>query len=132
MTELTLGAAARMCGKGKTTLARMIKRGALSATRTEDGGYRIDASELARAVPFRVPGAGNGATGAAPGAVVHHAPSDATGEALIATLRQVLDDMRQQRDEWKDQAAAWRDQAQRLALTDQRRPWWKRLANSAA
>jgi hypothetical protein len=61
MLMLTLGQAARMCGRGKTTLARAIKRGALSAMRNETGGYLIDPAELSRAFPF--PGAAARATG---------------------------------------------------------------------
>lgn len=120
-TTLTLGQASRLTGRGKTTLARMIRRGALSATRTEEGEYRIDAAELHRAVPFPAPGEPASAT-AATGPAVHHATaSGATGD-LVATLREMLADMRQERDHW-------RDQAQRLA-TDrrERRPWWRRIA----
>ena len=45
---MTLGQAARLTGRGKTTLTRAIKAGRLSATRSEDGSYAIDPSELAR------------------------------------------------------------------------------------
>ena len=45
---LTLGQAARIAGKGKTTLTRAIQAGRLSATRRDDGGYLIDPSELSR------------------------------------------------------------------------------------
>lgn len=60
--ELSLSAAARATGRSKSTIGRAIKSGKLSARRDEAGGYRIDASELARAfdwdpqggVPWRV------------------------------------------------------------------------------
>jgi excisionase family DNA binding protein len=45
---LSLGAAAKLTGLGKTTLARSIKAGRLSATRRDDGSYQIDPSELHR------------------------------------------------------------------------------------
>ncbi len=45
---LTLGQAARLTGTSKTTLTRAIKAGRLSASRREDGGYRIDPAELSR------------------------------------------------------------------------------------
>ena len=49
---LTLGQAARATGKAKVTLARAIKSGRLSATRSDDGSYAIDPAELARVYPF--------------------------------------------------------------------------------
>ena len=49
------------------------------------------------------------------------APPDATTDALVSTLREVLADMRQDRDHWRDVAT-------QLALTDQRpRSCWRRL-----
>lgn len=47
--ELSLSAAAKATGRSKSTIGRAIKSGKLSAHRDEAGGYRIDASELARA-----------------------------------------------------------------------------------
>jgi excisionase family DNA binding protein len=143
MATLTLGEAARLTGLGKTTLARAIKAGRLSATRTEAGSYQIDPAELARVYPFPAPTEATGATGAATGPLVHHAtpeatsaPPGATGvlEAQVAGLREIgellrrqLEDVREDRDRWRSQAEA----AQRL-ITSQaggdRRPWWKRLA----
>lgn len=49
--QYTLGQAARLVGRGKTTLARAISQGKLSATRHEDGSYSIDGAELARVYP---------------------------------------------------------------------------------
>lgn len=47
--ELSLSAAAKATGRSKSTIGRAIKSGKLSARRDEAGGYRVDASELARA-----------------------------------------------------------------------------------
>ncbi len=119
---LSLGQAARMCGKPKTTIARAIASGRLSAGRNDIGGYAIDPAELGRVYPFPAPGSTTSATDAAPGVLVRDAPPDATTDALVSTLREVLADMRQDRDHWRDVAT-------RLALTDQRpRSWWRRLA----
>jgi len=138
---LTLGQAARITGKGKTTLVRAIQAGRLSATRREDGGYAIDPSELSRV--YNVTPEGVSATGD----VVHRAtPSDpeletrlALAEAELRSMKDMLVEVRQSRDDWKAQA-------ERLALAapipapaplpapapapapDQRRPWWRRLA----
>jgi hypothetical protein len=77
-TILSLGQAARLTGFGKTTLARAIKAGRLSATRNETGGYSIDAAELARVFPFPAPTE----PGTATAPVVHHATAGDQVEAL--------------------------------------------------
>ena len=93
MAELTLGQAARLCGRGKTTLTRAIRSGRLSASRRDDGGYLINVAELERVFPL--------VTVAATGDVAHHATPDATAaifEAQIAGLREVGDLLRRQLD----------------------------------
>jgi excisionase family DNA binding protein len=44
----TLGEAAKAAGFSKPTLSRAIKNGKISATRLDDGSYKIDAAELER------------------------------------------------------------------------------------
>ena len=63
---------------------RAIKRGALSANRTETGSYLIDPAELERVYPLAAPGEAAGATGAATRSArrPHHATQDATSAAL--------------------------------------------------
>lgn len=51
-TEYTLSGAAKACGKSKPTVFRWIKSGKLSASRAEDGTYRIDAAELQRVLQY--------------------------------------------------------------------------------
>jgi hypothetical protein len=59
---LTLGAAARLAGVSKSTLARAIKAGRMSAaSRRDDGSYELDPAEVTRCFPLRPPGNG-GAT----------------------------------------------------------------------
>ena len=53
--QLSLSAAAREVDRSKSTLSRAIKEGRLSATRCEDGSYRIDPAELYRVFPPLVP-----------------------------------------------------------------------------
>ena len=77
---ITLGEAARLTGLGKTTLARAIKAGRLSATRTEMGSYEIDPAELSRVYPFPAPTEAAGETVAAT-----HATREATNETPSAT-----------------------------------------------
>lgn len=142
MTTFSLGQAAKLTGLGKTTLARAIAAGRLSAERRPDGSYRVDAAELARVYELRIETA---ETVAATGDVVHQAtPARDQGEtpetaarlaaldAEVRLLREMLaradrqaDELRQDRDGWRGQA----ETATRL-LTDQRpaRSWWRRLA----
>lgn len=52
--QLSLSAAAKEVGRSKSTLSRAVNSGRLSATRCEDGSYRIDPSELYRVFPLPV------------------------------------------------------------------------------
>jgi hypothetical protein len=111
MAQVSLGQAAKLAGLGKTTLARAIKSGRLSATRRDDGGYQIDISELERVYPLRAPTDATSAMDTARGTVVHLATGDATGgnltgeiEALRATgalMREQIADLREDRDRWR-------------------------------
>lgn len=132
-TSFSLGQAARAAGVGKTTLARAIRSGRLSATRQEGGGYVIDAAELARVYPLVIP-----ATVTATPDSVHRAtpaatPATVAVDGQVAALREMLaradqyaNELRADRDAWRAQAEA----AQRL-ITDQRpRPsWWRRMTS---
>lgn len=109
-TILSLGQAARLTGLGKTTLARAIKAGRLSATRGETGGYSIDAAELARVFPFPAPTA---ETGTATAPMVHHA----TTEGQVATLREMLAMLKGENTDLRHDRDQWREMAQRLALS---------------
>lgn len=129
---LSLRGAADAAGTSKSTILRAIQRGRLSASRDDDGGWRIDPAELHRVYPPRN-GGGTVRTersgqDAPPPATDATAVLEAQIEALRDVLRradQQLADVREDRDRWRAQA----EHATRL-LTDQRerRPWWKRLA----
>jgi excisionase family DNA binding protein len=126
MAMITLGEAARITGLGKTTLARAIKSGRLSATRADAGSYQIDPAELNRVYPFTAPQEATHATVAATDRMVRQATPADTGATLaeqVAMLRSLLDDMKADRD-------SWRSMAERLSITDQRdrRPWWRKIA----
>jgi len=118
MAVLTLGKAARLAGLGKTTIARAIKAGKLSAERREDGSYAIDTSELIRVYnvyPETLE------TGTGPNCTVqvatsaarpHETASDAEATARLAALeaevrelKELLYEVRYARDYWKEQAA---------------------------
>jgi septal ring factor EnvC (AmiA/AmiB activator) len=48
----TLGQAAQATGKSKMTIQRVIKKGVISANKTESGEWEIDPSELHRVFPI--------------------------------------------------------------------------------
>ncbi|MCX7340276.1 MAG: hypothetical protein NT037_07090 [Hyphomicrobiales bacterium] len=128
MATLSLGQAAKLANVGKTTLARAIKTGRLSADRQVDGSYRIDPAELSRVYELK---AETPATASATGHAVHHATPADTGalQAQIGGLREILrradlaaDELKADRDHWRKQA----ESPQRL-LSDQtprRRGWF--------
>ena len=49
--QITAGQAAKAAGVNTATITRAIKRGRISATKDDDGAWRIDASELLRVYP---------------------------------------------------------------------------------
>lgn len=109
----TLGQAAKAVGKAKGTIKNAIEKGRLSASKDDNGHYRIDPSELHR-VYNALPTAQAKMNGIAP--PVTPLENSTTIKALedkVHLLEQTLNDMRTDRDEW-------RKQAQTLAITDQR------------
>ena len=107
-TALTLGQAARLTGRGKTTLARAIASGRLSATKSDTGTYLIEPAELARCYPLKAIAEPAGATVAATSHLVPRETIDAMRETVTTLLAEIAD--------LKEQRAAWQAQAERLAL----------------
>ncbi len=138
---LTLGAAAKMTGLGKTTLTRAIRAGRLSATRREDGRYEIDPAELNRVYSITTETID---TVVLPRPVVHHATPErdpetlarlAALEAEIRGLRDLLSEVRESRDGLRETvtrllvalpAPPPKPDLEDVAPTQ--RPWWRRLA----
>lgn len=119
--ELSLSAAARATGRSKSTIGRAIKSGKVSAQRDEAGGYRIDASELARAfnwdpsepVPWSATaplGPATEPSGVAPAVV-------AVLETKVAMLEQALD---RERETLAHERETTADLRQRLDRADER------------
>src|SRR3954466_11872187 len=120
MSNLRLSEAAEQVGVSKSTLFRAIRAGRVTATRTDDGLFQIDAAELFRAYP---PERQAAAPTVAPErveerAVVHHAMADRFVEMRIrnAELEAQLEVMREMLSDARKHGDAWREQAQRLAL----------------
>jgi len=94
----TLGSAAKLTGRSKSTLLRAIKSGRMSGVKDEGGNYQIETSELLRVFP----------------ATPHDAPNDAprTGQengvvqaeieglrALAEERQRTIDDLRRRLDQ---------------------------------
>lgn len=125
-TLLSASQAAKEVGKSIPTITRAIKKGKLSATKTEEGGYQIDPAEL-----FRVwPAAKSDATPERDnetGKKLGHATSkntDVTGglEAEVKFLKQLLEDRDGTIADLKDQRDKWQEQAKTLLISNQNTP----------
>jgi excisionase family DNA binding protein len=139
--------AAQQAGTSKSTILRAIRAGRLSAVRTDDGGYDIQAAELFRVYPpkadatvqdraahhavgqdatVREPAESADATDTTTSILIRNARLEAE---LIAT-KALLETERQRVEEWKAVADRWAMQAERLALpaSPPRRWWWQRKA----
>lgn len=118
----TLGQAANATGKGKTTIQRAVKKGLISAEKTETGEYRIDPSELHRVFPIKKP------VTVSRNAVwndqrPHGDPAELAArlkglEEMLIREREALDEVRADRDAWKQQATAL------LSGPPKKRRWW--------
>src|SRR4051794_35625628 len=93
MPTFGLREAARQAGVTKSTIHRAVQQGRLSASRTEGGGYAIEASELFRVYPPRgalAPDASRESDGvrqSADGDAGHGAPSRETGDGTDLRVR---------------------------------------------
>jgi hypothetical protein len=116
MAQVSLGQAAKLTGLGKTTLARAIKRGSLSATRRDDGGYQIEVSELERVYPLRSPTDATDATGGGTGPVVQSATVDVDLVTEVAALRATVALMKEQNHDLTQERDRLLALAERLAL----------------
>ena len=104
---MTLGQAARASGTSKSTIARAIRRGTVSATRSDTGSYSIDPAELARAFPPKpVP---RDPSGTVP------VTQDSTAVEL-AVARELVTVLREQLHQTRDDLERWRATAERLTM----------------
>ena len=114
--QLPLRQAAREVGINKSTLARAVASGRVSATRLDDGRLLLDPAELFRAFPPR-----QAATESEPSqsrretdAVGQPATALAALEQQISDLKERLTEMRQARDDARQERDEWREQAKTL------------------
>lgn len=132
MATLSLGQAAKLASTSKTTLARAIKAGRLSAERQVDGSYRIDPAELARVYSVKPE---TPATVAETGGAAHHAtPAETLAlQAQIDGLNEIIRRADREAQELREDRDHWRKQAETTTrLLEHHRAagksWWRRLA----
>lgn len=106
---LTLRQAADMCGRSRSTIHRALKNGKLSGTRSDDGTWSIDPSELSRVFPWDVTGH------AQRDDKEHNAPPPRNEEAAV--LRIKVEMLGQQLEREKDTVA---DLRRRLDKAEER------------
>lgn len=111
--------AADAVGMSKNGVLKAIRRGALSASRTENGGWCIDPAELHRVYPPKV-------TELTPVSTSDTILVEVRGR--LAAAEQTIEDLRHRLDEERSERRQVQAQLTSL-LTDQRparRRWWRR------
>ena len=124
----TLGSAAKLTGKSKSTLLRAIKSGRMSGSQDTSGNYQIETSELLRVFPATV----HGTPDDAPRTTQRNGAEQAELEGLraLAEERQrTIDDLRRRLDQEGEERRKLM-----AVLTDQRekrRGFWARLISGS-
>jgi len=130
--------AAQQAGTSKSTILRAIQSGRMSATRTDDGGYSIQPSELFRVYPPKSDadaadrstdhGAGQDAPPPATIDATELRIRNAQLESEIKALQAILEGEKKRAEELRAERDRWASQAERLALpapgAAPRRGWW--------
>ncbi len=106
-----MGGAAKAAAVSKATIHRAIKSGRLSATRLDDGSYKIDASELARVYP------NSAATVSETVSRDEVKPAAETAETGAETLREVVDILK---DQLRSERVTSADLRERLDRAEER------------
>ncbi len=113
----SLGQAAKLVGRSKSTLSKAIRSGRLSVTSRDGGSYQIDAAELFRV--FAPNGSGNGE-------IERSETPEGNGrtaiEAELAGVRNELEQVKSERDDLRRRLDDETQERRRLTaiLTDQR------------
>lgn len=98
--KLSASQAAKKVGKSVPTITRAIKKGKLTATTRDGGGWIIDAAEL-----FRVWPAISNEIDVTPPMLRSETPIETSAlEREVELLREMLDETKADRDSWKEQA----------------------------
>lgn len=133
MKTLTLGQAAKECGRAKATLSKALKSGKLSYIAKTSAGYEIDPAELYRVFPKQseTPENANNTNNRKPPNKAEHLTNLAIRlgiaenqeQALkreIEMLREMIAQSEKKAEEYREMANSWQKQAETLLLVDQR------------
>src|SRR4051812_8263839 len=111
---LNLREAAEMAGTSKSSIFRAIKSGRISATRTDQGEFRVDPAEVARvyakdsvSLRGRRASVDQGEPGERGDVANRNAALEGEVKALsteVRLLRELADNFRAERDKWQQQA----------------------------
>ena len=126
----TLGEAAKATGKSKATISKAIKSGRISASKGDNGVYRIDPSELHRVYPPTPSETGKPEQKETLSSLqvnTHEASKIRELEILLKASQQRLEDRGEQLSDLKEDRDKWRQQA--TALLEDKRPrgFWGKL-----
>lgn len=115
--NLSLGQAAKACGKSKATISKALKSGKLSFVKKTSAGYEIDPAELFRVFPKETK---------QPLIANDQQPPQSTPETKalereIELLREMLSKSEETVERERANADKWQKQAEILALTDERK-----------
>jgi hypothetical protein len=119
MPTLSLRQAATEAGTSKSTILRAINSGRLSASRTDDGGYAIDPSELFRVYPADrtvTRAAGQDAPAPDPVDVVAVRIRNAELETQVGVLKELIEAERRRADASERRSDQLHHLIDRLAL----------------
>jgi hypothetical protein len=122
----TLGSAAKLTGKSKSTLLRAIKSGRLSGSQDTNGNYQIETSELLRVFPLPQGGTLDDAPRNPQWSDVERAELEGL-RALAEERQRTIDDLRRRLDQEGEERRKLM-----AVLTDQRdkpKGFWGRLIN---
>jgi hypothetical protein len=126
----TLGEAAKATGKSKATISKAIKNGRVSASKGENGVYRIDPSELHRVYPPTPLETGKPEQNVIPKLPqvdTHEASKIRELEILLKASQQRLEDRDEQLSDLKEDRDKWRQQATGLLEDKRPRRLWSRI-----
>jgi hypothetical protein len=124
----TLGSAAKLTGKSKSTLLRAIKSGRLSGSQDTNGNYQIETSELLRVFPVPVQETPNDAPRNPQWSGAERAELEGL-RALAEERQRTIDDLRRRLDQEGEERRKLM-----AVLTDQRekpKGFWGRLISGS-
>lgn len=124
--KFTLSQAAKEVGKSKSTLARYVKKGKLSASKDENGAYSIDAAELFRVFHDSLHIKQDDAINS-PKKTPESNAENLLLKSKVEMLEAQLNEAKEDKKAWQEEAKNWRNQATNLLEHDKKGAFFFRL-----